>query len=335
MGAFDPQIRVGTSGTTPALGRNYSTGAAVAGHVFTSAGPDSPPNWQPNAVGLEPINRVLFVDRVNSPGATANGTIGAPFRTIQQAIDHAVALAWDNFQVQIAPGIYPENITVTEFPLLWVVLSGWSTGEPFLALTEITGDITFVTGVNATCIVTLENLAMNGALITTDQPNHDLELYFRNALCTANITGFNLTLDSTNSVLSGDITAGGGLDSRWDAISWYWKVSNNLFITVAGVYSREFRGVGANEYNSSLVVNGLAIGATAFVDLAIPDVRAGDYGILQITTPVATDYVAGFHSSTAGSMKFWITNLTRNPGNFSELCQVCILHNNMAVQAPP
>lgn len=332
MGSNDPQVRVGTSGSSPALARNYSLGAAAAGHVFTSQGPDSPPVWQASPPGVLPVNEILFVDAVNSPGATSDGTLAAPFATIQAAVTRAVALALPRVQIQLAPGNYAGAVSIPE-SINYCALVGWAESDS--SLTVISGDITAVTSVGSSNNIALVNLWMLGDNIWTDAPNHDLTLELWNVVSTANISAFNAQIDFRNCNQSGDISCGGGLVTSWDGISWSWRVRQGFLITVAGVYSREFYDTGANEYFINLAINGLAIGATAFIDVAIPDVRIGDYGVLQVRNPPATDFIAGFHSSTTNSMKFWLTNLSRVSTDFGELCRVLIFHVGMATQPPP
>jgi hypothetical protein len=321
MGLNDPQVRVGTSGSSPALARNYSLGAAVAGHVFTSSGPDT-----------LPVNEVLFVDSVNSPGATSDGTLAAPYATIQAAVNRAMVLALPRVQIQIAPGNYAGAIAIPE-ALTYCALVGWGPSDD--GLTTISGDITAVTSIGSSNRIALINLWMMGDNIAADLATHDLTLDLWNVVSVANITAFNTTIDFRDCNQSGDITCGGGFTTNWDGISWSWRVRQNFMITVAGVYSREFYDTGANEYFYNLTINGLAIGATGFVDIAIPDVRSGDYGVVQVRSPPEDDFITGFHSSTAGSMKFWITNLSRVSTNFGELCRVLIFHGGMAIQPPP
>lgn len=78
------RLRVATSGTGPAVARDYGNGTATAGRALVSAGPDVPPTW--GDVPSENLTTVRFVDGGTTvPTANQRGTILAPYRTFAQA----------------------------------------------------------------------------------------------------------------------------------------------------------------------------------------------------------------------------------------------------------
>jgi hypothetical protein len=332
MGANDPKVRVGTSGTSPALGRNYADNAATAGHVFTAQGDNLPPIWAPGGGGgVAPINHTLVVDAVNF-SATPTGTFAAPFQTLQAAINHAAALAWPGVMLLIAPGTYPDDISIPAG--IDVIFHGWDEA----ASAVLSGDTITCNGDGAP-IICFSNCTIYATTITSADPFADaISLRFFCCLNAANITGLNVLLEFYKTNHYGDITANNTLNIVWDGWSWAelvwaWPVP----ITPAN-YTRSFVDAGHDTYVFPLVANGLAVGATAFMTSTIGDgslVRADDHAQIRVDDPTVQDYICGVHGCGAGTVTVWLTNLSRNPGNFAESAEIVIHHNEMMEETAP
>ena len=194
MGVYDPQIGVGTSGTRPALGRNYATNAATAGRVLTSQGDNLPPLWGAVAPGVAPVAQTLFVDAVNF-SATPTGTLQAPFQTIQAAVNQAVANAWTQVQIMVAPSTYADPIAIP-LALEMVIIQGWGPAT-FLLGTIIGGDITYTSLAAGWGNLILRNLNVTALNIATANPLvEDLYVQLDHCESAAAIAAFNLITGS-------------------------------------------------------------------------------------------------------------------------------------------
>lgn len=327
MGLYDPQMRVGTSGTGAAMGRNYATNAATAGRVLTSQGDNLPPQWAAPAPGVAPVAQTFFVDAVNF-SATPTGTLGAPFQTIQQAVNQAVANAWVYVQIVIAPATYVDPIAIPAG--LQIAFTGWSQN----AVAILSGDITIVGGIGSSDQITFENCAIFAANITAADPlTQDIDLNFYASECFAVITGFNVLCDWRASTQAGNVNAGGGLTTSWDDWSWTHTLNSAPVFTVGGVYTRSFWGTGHDTFPQTITVNGVVIGTTVFVDLAVPAyTRADDRVQIQVADPAVRDFLCGVHGVAAGVVTVWITNLSRVSTNFADDVLLLVHHNDMIVE---
>ncbi len=321
------RLRVSTSGTG-ALSDDYANGAPTAGLQLTSGGPGLPPTWGPSGAAL--VNRVLFVDAVNSPGLTANGTLAAPYATIQQAINHAVALGWTEVQVQLAFATYADAVAIPA-TLFSTSIVGWNPVGPTAAdpVPIIGGDITLTTGGGLSNGIHLANCWVTAANIHTSNRGEDMFVSLVRTICAATITAENLEIEQSDSNVTGDVTGQSSLIARFDGPSWAASVNAGNLYSPAG-YTRTFADTGANVAFFDLTANGVAIGTTVFVAVAEADTRAGDFAVLQKVAPVAVDYLAGFDHTAAGQLFFWLTNLSRASTNFAEPCSVLIFHQTMA-----
>lgn len=341
MGINDPQMRVGTSGSSPALGRNYAANAATAGRALISQGDDLPPIWG-NA--SSPVNEVLYVDSLMGSDVDGTGSPGSPFETIQRAINEGVTLGYTSMIVKAAPGTYgnyadPTAIIPATFDL--VVIQGYAdcrsgTGP----ITELQGNIIYNSVGGGFQTLSLQNCFVSAATISTDDDAlHDLIVELVDTDCSATITANNLYLSMWESRMFGNAQGTTDLVTYWDDYAWAaFTLFNPTFLPAS--YSRYFRGLGANVFSFNATAVGVPVGSTVFITKAVPQVRAGDYAVAQALetggpTPAATDFTIGFHSSSAGNLIFWLTNDARVGGNFNEACQALIFHMNMAAQAPP
>jgi hypothetical protein len=331
MGLYDPQMRVGTSGTQPALGRNYATNAATAGRVLTSQGDDLPPAWAAAAPGVAPIAQTLVVDAVNF-SATPTGTLGAPFQTCQAAINAAVALGWTFVQLLIAPATYADPILVpANFD---IVFHGW---DEFAGPT-LGGDITLTGGIGSSNLTVFTNCVITAANIIAANPaTQDIDVSLISTFNSAAVTGFNVFLRSRWSTQGGNVTANGGLFTSWDGFSWARTLQVAPVIAPPG-FTRQFLDAGHDIYQRALTINGLAIGTTGFVTMAVSTgvfVRTEDQAQVKVLDPAIQDFICGVHGVGPGSVTCWITNLSRVSTNFNEAIQLLIHHNDMIAEPAP
>jgi len=324
MGVYDPQIGVGTSGTRPALGRNYATNAATAGRVLTSQGDNLPPTWTAPAPGVVPVAQTLFVDAVNF-GAVPTGTLAAPFQTIQQAINQAVVNGWLAVQIIVAPATYADPVAIP-IALQTVVIGTWNSLGAILG-----GDITIASLAAGWADLTLRGVMVTAATITTDNPAvQDLSLALIDVDCAATITAFNLTLMQRTTMQSGAVTVGGGLVATFDGWSWARHLQMSPVFTVGAIYTRNLWDAGHGTFATTVTVNGVAVGATAFVALPVPAyVRADDRVAVQVADPAVQDFLVGVHGVNAASVVVWLTNLSRVSTNFADDVLLLVHHETM------
>lgn len=338
MGFQDPKIRVGTSGTTLPFGRNYANTPAVAGFVFTATGDDSPPDWAPApSGGAVPINKVLFADAINgNPGGTGNPD--DPVDTIQGAVDQAVLNGWTNVLIQAAPGIYNDTIDIDMTVLSDVVIQGYNTEQNRAApYTTLQGDITCTTGGGAASLQFVNCDIEAANILTADTATQDLGISLINSMCSAYIEAANLILFQLGSVQWGDVTGVVSLFAAFDGPSWTEKVAAAPAVTyLPATYTRYFVSPGVNTFTHSLTTAGpLNPNATAYITQPVPDVRAGDYAILQALDVADTDFIAGFHSSSDGNLIFWLQNTSVAPKAYNVSCQSLVFHAFMVAQPAP
>lgn len=321
------RLRVSTSGTG-AQSEDYANGVATAGRLLTSGGPGLPPTWTVPPAGVAPVAQTFFVDAVNF-SATPTGTLAAPYQTIQPAINQAVALGWTYVNIIVAPATYADPVAI---PVgLQVAIASW--GQNATAI--LSGDITITGGIGSSDQVTFENCVILAANITAADPlTQDIDLNFYACENFAAITAFNILASWQSSTQGGNITAGGGLASTWDDWSWSHTLNVAPTFTVAGVYSRAFWGTGHDVYPQNITINGVAIGTTAFVDLAVPALtRADDRAQLQVADPSVRDFICGVHGVAAGVVTAWITNLSRVSTNFAEDVLLTMHHQDMIAES--
>ena len=334
MGLLDPQMRVGTSGTSPALGRNYATNAATAGRVLTSQGDNLPPLWAaPGGGGIKPVERVLFVDQVNF-GAVPDGTLAAPFATIQAALNYAAGLLWDTVQLQLATAVYADPVNIPQV-LTFTSFVSWDPSQnvgPVLG-----GDITVTANPAQASVLSLVGCTVSAANITTANPaTQDLTLLLLDTFQGAAVTANNLYIEMFHTEQAGNLTGTASVFTVWDGFSWARTLQAAPVISPG--YNRLFLDAGHDTYNRSLTVNGLAIGTTAFVTMAVSTgafVRTEDQAQVKVIDPAIQDFICGVHGVGPGSVTCWITNLSRVSTNFAEAIQLLIHHNNMVAEPAP
>jgi hypothetical protein len=321
------RLRVSTSGTA-AASDDYANGTATAGLFLSSGGPGLPPIYR-RAAAI--VNQILFVDGVNGTGTSTTGSQTDPFQTPQQAVNFAVANGWNEVQIQVAPGMYGDPILIPD-TLFWTSIVGWNSGiQPSQPRTILWGDITIATGPGVSDALQIVDCMVLAANIQTAAVNQGIYLSLIRSVCAAAVQADILEVFQVDSSQTGNVTGIVSLATWFDSYSWAQKVNSGAVYAPAN-YTRTFRGPGENRYVHTLTINGVAIGTVGFVTVAVPDVRAGDYAELQLTAPAAIDFIAGFHSSAAGQLIFWLRNLSRASTNFAEPCESCITHADMATQ---
>jgi hypothetical protein len=316
--------------------QKYSTETASPPDVIpTILGAGVPGRWSNRISSNVRVNGVYFVDLRYAPGIAAdrNGSMNAPFLTLQEAFDAAVANGLDDVIVMVAPGRYSGAVLI---PMLdHVTVSGWANAaHSFVETTHIDGAIEIVGGVGSSFPCEFTNVFVDSPTITADAANHDLDLYFVNAHCTSSISGANVGVSLIDSDNFGDITGTTSLSIACDGYSWSTIVRLSVALSPAN-YSREFYDTAADYFVTTLTQDGIAIGTTTLVDVAVPGVRAGEFAIGSAIDAVATDYAFSFHHTTDGHVFFQVTNIGRVSTDFNEAFNVAVLHMNMAqVPAP-
>jgi hypothetical protein len=324
------RLRVSTSGTS-AASEDYANGAPTVGRALLSGGAGNPPTWGAPA-GVVAINRLLFVDAVNSPGAGSTGTLAAPFATIQAAIDQAVVNGWDTVQLQVAFSTYADAIAIP-ISLVQVSIVAWDALQPAI----LSGDIVATTDpLGLTTTLELVNCLVTAtAIATANVALQPLNVKLVDTSNAATITASVLSLELLQSTQSGNVTGTTSLFVRWDGYSWAATMQVPPVFTPAA-YSRTFYDAGHDTYSRSLTTAGLAIGSTAFVDMVVPAyVRADDLAQIQVLDPTVKDFICGVHGTAAGIVTAWITNLSRVSTNFNEAIKLLIHHEQMVVEPPP
>jgi len=280
------------------------------------------------------IFQTLFVDAVHW-SATADGSIMKPFQTLQQAINYAVAQAWTAVELLIAPATYAAAVAVPAD--LIVVFQGWDDTQigPGVILG---GDITVVGGVGSSGYVGFANVLITAATISTVDPmTQDMFCAFRNTYNSASILGFNVILEYKQSTQGGDVLANGSCACRWDGPSWAYtlQVAPNFALAPTHAYF----DAGHDTWRTNVDVAGpLAVGATAFTDVAFPPswLQLFDRVQVQIANPMIVDCLIGVHGvKAAGVVTCWLTNLSRVAGVFSEDCVFLVHHDQMVGEPAP
>lgn len=331
MGLYDPQMRVGTSGTGAAMGRNYATNAATAGRVLTSQGDNLPPLWAQPAAAVAPVAQTLFVDAVNF-SAAPTGALNAPFQTIQAAVNQAVANGWTQVEIFAAPATYADAIAIP-LALEDVIISGWASPGTFLA-TILGGDITYTSLAAGWGNLHLRHVNVTAANITTANPAvEDLYVELDHCDCAAVVSAFNIDLALWHTNQTGNVTATGGLSVEFDGYSWARHVQATPVFTAGALYNRNFFDAGHDTYQTALTSLGVpvfpAVGSTVFETFALPLVTAQDHVSTIVTSPAAVDFIIGGHTCTAGNATIWLTNLSRVGGNFADDIELLIHHSGM------
>jgi len=320
------RLRVSTSGTG-ARSEDYADGVATAGRLLTSGGAGVVPTWGAPLVGVVPVAQTLFVDAVNF-SAAPTGTIGAPFQTIQAAVNQAVANGWTQVQIIAAPATYADPIVIP-LALEMVVIEGWGPAS-FLLGTIIGGNITYASLAGGWANLVLRDVNITAASITVANPAvEDITIQMQNVISAAVITAVNIQLDLIETNQTADVTAGGGLTVGFDGYSWQRHVLAAPTFSAVGAYARAFIDAGHDISRETATVNGVAIGTTVFLDLAVPLVTVNDHVSVTVVDVAARDFIVGGHCCTAGQATIWLTNLSRVSTNFADDIELLIHHQQM------
>jgi hypothetical protein len=292
--------------------------------------------------GATAVTKVLFVDAlIGALTPTKDGSIGAPFATVQQAVDWTVAhpaLGGDPI-VMIAPGTYVDPIAIP-IACAGIILQGWANVDAVNAPTDVpnlAGNIIITGGVGDPTPVHFANLFLGGTTIASNNTaTIDLLVDFRNCfIAVTTIEAFNIdiTLNQTDCAAAIAATGAGDVGLTSDGYSWANIVRNAITITPSS-YFRRFSDTGADQLNVTFSGTGIAIGATAVCPVVYGGARVGEFAIAAVggITP-ATDFYLTFHHCEADLVVFMLTNVSRVSTNFAEAGSVAIFHAGMA--SPP
>jgi hypothetical protein len=292
--------------------------------------------------GATAVTKVLFVDAlIGAVTTTKTGTIGAPFATVQQAVDWTVAhpaLGGDPI-VMIAPGTYVDPIAIP-IACAGITLQGWSNGDAVNAPTDVpnlAGNVIITSGVGDPTPVHFANLFLGGTTIAaSNTATLDLQIDFRNCfIAVTSIDGLNIDITLMQTDCAADIVATGVGDVALtsDGYSWANLIRNDITITPSS-YSRRFSDTGADQLNATFSATGVAIGSAAACPVVYAGARVGDFAMATDTgLSPATDYFLTFHHCETDLVVFMLSNVSRVSTNFAESGSVAIFHASMA--SPP
>lgn len=283
------------------------------------------------AIAPTAVTGVLFVDRALGT-ATGNGSLGAPYQTIQQAVTAAVALLLVEVVIKAAPGVYDGVVVIPN--TLSVSVVGWGPVEDTFGLgnTQLTGDITLTGGGR----LQLAWLAAYMTTITTSAPLVDtLSVSMTQCDASPALVAGNVALSLNMTQHAGDVLGAITVSVETDDYSWRWIVSYGA--TYSPGYTRTFFGAGHGVFSTNLSLNGLAIGTTGFDTLAVgTHVRGGDRAAIQVVDPAVQDFICGIHGVGAGgAVTVWITNLSRVSTNFADAIVLTYHHQTMILEPGP
>lgn len=273
------------------------------------------------------LTRVLFVDGTLGT-AGGDGTIGNKVATIPQAIALAVANAWGNVQLMISPGTYP---TAVVCPIsLSVVCNGYDVtalDQPILggAWTFTNAGTAQVGFVN--CLVTAPSI--NAAA-------QDLTILAWHSDMSCAVNGAVVTIEYHDTMQSGAVTASAILQTFFDGPAWSKTLTANPAFLATTTYSRTFGDAGHDSVSQNVTVNGVVIGTTVPVVVAVPAfVRADDRVQVQVADPTVVDFrLEGVHGVAQGAVTVWLTNISRVSTNFDEPCLFTVHHMLMTAEIP-
>lgn len=292
--------------------------------------------------GATAVTKVLFVDAlIGAVTTTKTGAIGAPFATVQQAVDWTVAhpaLGGDPI-VMIAPGTYADAIAIP-IACAGITLQGWSNGDAVSAPTDVpnlAGNIIITGGVGDPTPVHFANVFLGGTTIASNNTaTIDLLVDFRNCfIAVTSIDALNIDITLTHSDCVANIVATGIGDVALtsDGYSWANIVRNAITITPSSYFVR-YSDTGADQANVTFSATGVAIGTAAACPVVYAGARVGDFAMAAVggITP-ATDFFLAFHHCEADLVVFMLFNASRVSTNFADAGSVAVFHAAMA--SPP
>lgn len=284
-------------------------------------------------LGSTKVNQVLFVDAVNGLAVGGDGSLNKQFRTIPAAMTYADAQGYTTVVVYLAPGTYPEAVTILGPKAVSFV--GWDPSgihQPILS-----GDFQIDTSIAippvgfTNCLITAANIAsINPA---TDSLNLFFGGYTDNQ---ADISCLNFVATYSQARQTGNVTAGGVASITWDGWSWAETYTAGATFTITGARTDNYKDAGHNVYPVNLVSAGVGVGTTVIVPTVVsPDILTNDRVSVQVPSAGAADFICGVHSVSAGNVLLWLTNLSRAPGNFDDPVLLTVHHELMVQLAAP
>lgn len=292
--------------------------------------------------GATAVTKVLFVDAlIGALTPTKDGSIGAPFATVQEAVDWTVAhpaLGGDPI-VMIAPGTYVDPIAIP-IACAGIMLQGWANVDAVNAPTDVpnlAGNIIITGAVNDPTPVHFANLFLGGTTIASNNTaTIDLLIDFRNCfIAVTTIEAFNIdiTLMASDCAAAIAATGAGDVGLTSDGYSWANIVRNAITITPAN-YFRRFSDTGADQANATFSAVGVAINTEVVCLVVYAGARLGDFAMATLTgLAQPTDFSLTFHHCETDLVVFMLYNASRASTNFAEAGSVAVFHASMA--SPP
>lgn len=259
---------------------------------------------------LTNLSNLLVIDHDTTVAlADQIGNLEAPFATVQQGIDAAVAVGNPTPALYVAPSsTYGEPIVVPD-SIVALTLQGMAKDS------RLDGAITFATNTK----VHLDSLSLYGSL--TYLALGDSKLDAVNCDIRGAINGDSLIVDLQNTSVHNDLTAVSSLVLTMDDYS-YTTLLYNGVSPLPATYTRRMRGFGPRRIPSTISTTGLAIGATRLVTInlsATDDIRDLDSCVISRNDGVG-DFIVSFQYIVTGgnSIVVAITNLSRGSTNFND-----------------
>lgn len=265
-----------------------------------------------------------FVDPLNASATAAarNGTMGSPYISVNEALTAAVVAGLSKVQV-IVSGTDATAIVIPDV-LTHVCIAGWTSMISNSGFYDaVSGAITLNTPVGGTQLQ-FDRIRVNSAItMTNGNP-----IIFTNSKVFGVVSGDAGVVTLVDTQLIGNITYTGGVSIQWDDASWtYAKVGGSVITGVP--VDNFFIGIGPRRYVSAVVINGVAIGATAQGSTALAAAVAGMHGHVTPTAPVAADYAIQFKYTDAGNVYWTLTNISRVSTNFNEAVEFLLLNGGL------
>ena len=318
--------------------KSFSLSAASCGEVTVSV-----EEVDLGGGGGRPTN-VIYVDEYGAPVSGQDGSLAAPFASIQQAVTKgralmsaAQGLARGACIIMVAPGFYTDDVAVpappadTDFPIGSYVIQAWSQASARynLALPRITGNFTVAARADhESSALCLTSLALLGTFSAVNKTADRLYCPLRNCYDLASYEAAILTLTFEDCERgANDIIGHTSVILETDGATWASGLNVNTITTPS--LNRSFYDTGVDNRTVNLAVHGLAVGSSALATLNYPTAAVGDWAIWQSFTSPA-DYTMNFVGCNAGEAVFRITNVSRVSGTFEDDGKVLLLHGKVA-----
>jgi hypothetical protein len=271
------------------------------------------------------VSAVWFVDAAN--GGTQDGGLATPYNTIQAAITAACAADTPVATIMVAPGTYPEVLSVPATRPATLVLQGWSEGSALLSTSPSGGIYISELTPSAPKAIVFRGLAFATAypVHTSSTTTVSAALTFEGCSGTIGVLADQIALTLLGSNLGGTVAANTGVIVSCDGVSWA-KSIKGRGLTVTPLLNLVALGTLCDYQDSTLSSTGSQPGATVAVSVTHTGARAGDFAIGTLRGTPATDFSFSFHYATTNTLHFILHNLSRANGIFSESFRTCLVH---------